>query len=159
LSGRTFAPWVEPLAHVLDEDRRAVIEFARSAPAESWSQPSTLDGWTRRDILAHLAGGNDQLLQIVLRAVVSGSVIDPAELNPATDDANARGVEERRSWSIDELIAELERAGEEVQHLLSQLKSEHESLTQPGSQMTLGQFLELVRRERHDAEHLAQVQT
>lgn len=153
-----FAAWVEAIARVLDEDRRAVIAFARATPSDAWHQPSALEGWTRRDVLAHLAGGNDQLLQIVLRAVVSGAALDPAVLNPETNDANARGVEERRSWSIQSLIAELERDAEEVQLLLSRLRPEDEALRQEGSPLTLGQFLELVHKERHDNEHLTQMQ-
>jgi uncharacterized protein (TIGR03083 family) len=157
LSGREFAPWVQPIAQVLAEDRRAVIDFARSAPAASWDEPGALEGWTRRDILAHLAGGNDQLVQLILRAVTSGEQLDAAQLNPDTDAENARRVAERRVWSIDALISELERDGDEVQSLLSGLTPEHESLKQEGSSFTLGQFLEIVRHERHDFEHLRQM--
>jgi hypothetical protein len=157
LSERAFAAWVQPIAQVLDEDRRAVIEFARAAPREHWDQPSVVEGWTRRDILAHLAGGNDQMVQTVLRAVTSNTTIDPALLDPDTEAENARRVAERRSWTIDALIAELERDGDELQSLLGQLRPEHEALKQPGSAFTLGQFLELVRKERHDMEHLAQM--
>lgn len=155
MSARTFAAWVQPVATVLDEDRRAVIDFAGSVPATAWDEPSALEGWTRKDILAHLAGGNDQLLQILIRAAVAGEDVEPALLDPDTDAENARRVAERRSWTIDALIAELERDGDEVQSLLAQLTREHESLKQPGTTFTLGQFLEIVRHERHDREHLA----
>jgi uncharacterized protein (TIGR03083 family) len=153
----SFAFWVQPVATALAEDRRALLAFARSARVEDWDQPSALEGWTRKDILAHLAGGNDQLLQIVLRGVTSHTAIDPALLDPDTDVENARRVAERRTWTIDELIAELERDGHETQALLSKLRPEDEGLQQPGSPLTLGQFLEIVRLERHDAEHLAQM--
>jgi uncharacterized protein (TIGR03083 family) len=157
LSERVFAPWVEPVARILAEDRRAVIEFVRSVRAESWDELSALEGWTRKDVLAHLAGGNDQMLQLVLRAVVAGERIDPAMLNPDTNAENARRVVERRSWTIDALVAELKRDDDEVQSLLSQLRSAHEPLKLAGSPLTLGQFLDIVRHERHDMEHLAQM--
>lgn len=69
MTKRTFATWVEPIASVLAEDHRRVLDIAASAPPEFWNQSSGVEGWTNKHILAHLAGGNDQLVQIVLRSV------------------------------------------------------------------------------------------
>ena len=121
MTERVLAAWVRPVAEQLASDRRRVIDFARAAALETWSQPSAVDGWTNKDLLAHLAGGNDQMLQTILRAVTSRTPLDSAALDPDTDAENAARIAERRSWTIDALIAELERDGEEVQQLLSQL--------------------------------------
>ena len=154
----TFAAWVRAVAEQLASDRTRVIEFARAAPPESWARPSSIDSWTNKDLLAHLAGGNDQMLQNILRAVTSRTPLDSRALDPDTDAENAARVAERQSWPIDALIAELERDGNEMQSLLSQLVDDDEHLHPGGSKWTLGQLFEVVRHERHDNEHLAQMQ-
>ncbi len=68
---KTFAAWVEPYARQLSENRAEVVAFARSVPAEAWERPSPLDGWSYKDILAHIGKGNDQLFQKLLRQVIA----------------------------------------------------------------------------------------
>jgi hypothetical protein len=157
LTARTLAGWVRPVAEQLDADRRRAIEFARGAAPEFWALTSTVDGWTNKDLLAHLAGGNDQMLQTILRAVTARVALDPKALDPDTDAENARRVAERIAWSIDALIAELERDGDEMQTLLARLTDDDESHHPAGATWTLGQLFEIVRRERHDIEHLVQM--
>ena len=154
---RTFAAWVEPIADRQRSDRVEVLAFARSIPAEAWSRPSPNEGWTCKDVLAHLAGGNDRFLQTVLRAVTAGEQLDPALVTRDTDAENARGVETRRDWPANRLIAALESDGEGVQELLSKLTDDNKDLRQEGFPMSLGEFLEAVRNEGHDLEHLAQL--
>jgi hypothetical protein len=156
LTARTYAAWVRPVAGVLAADRRRVIEFARSAPPEIWAQPSAVEGWTNKDLLAHLAGGNDQMLQTLLRAVTWGVAIDPALLDPDTDAENAARIAERSAWTIDALIAELKRDGEEIQDLLSRLTEHHVNLHPGGATWTLAQFMSMIEHERHDIDHLEQ---
>ena len=158
MTARTFAAWVRPVVQQLDADRRSVIAFARAAPPDLWDIPSAVDGWTNKDLLAHLAGGNDQMLQTILRAVTSRAPLDPAALDPDTDAENAARIVERRSWSIDTLIAELERDSDEMQSLLSQLSDDDEYLHPAGAPWTLGQLFGIVQKERHDNEHLVQMQ-
>jgi hypothetical protein len=151
---RAFAAWVRPVAEQLAADRRRVIDFARAAPAEIWHRASAAESWTNKELLAHLAGGNDQMLQTVLRAVTSRTALDANALDPDTDAENAARVGERRSWSIDALIAELERDGDELQSLLAQLRDEDEGTRPGGAKWTSGQLFGIVLRERHDVEHL-----
>jgi hypothetical protein len=157
MSERMIAAWVSPVAAMLDADRLEVIAFARSAPPALWGQPSDLDGWTNRDILSHLAGGNDLLLQKLLRSVVAREPIDPALFQLDTDAENASGVEERRTWSLDRLIAELERDRAEVQYLLSRLTEEERDLRWTGFSLSLGELLRIIKEERHDLIHLEQM--
>jgi uncharacterized protein (TIGR03083 family) len=158
LTARTFAAWVRPVAEHLAADRQRVVDFARAAPPEVWAQPSAVDGWTNKDLLAHLAGGNDQMLQTILRAVTSHTALDPAALDPDTDAENDARIAERRSWTIDALITELERDGEEMQSLLAQLTDDDAGVRPGNAKWTLGQLLGIVERERHDREHLVQMQ-
>ena len=157
MAERSFAAWVEPVAAALAEDRRTTIAFARSAPAGLWARPSGVAGWTYQDILAHLAGGNDLMLQHILRAVVARGPLDPLLVQFDTDAENARGVEERRGWPVAALIAELERDGEEIQDLLAHLTADDEQLHPEGFPISVGRFLQIVEEERHDLVHLAQL--
>jgi hypothetical protein len=157
MAEQVFAVWVEPVALTLSEDRRQVIMFARSAPIEMWERPSGVSGWTCREVLAHLAGGNDQMLQAILRAAVAREAPDAAVFTPDTDAENARRVAERQRWTIEQLIAELERDGTEVQALLSQLTEEDQDLRWPGFSLTLGEFLRIVQDEHHDLHHLEEM--
>ncbi|MGH2633507.1 MAG: maleylpyruvate isomerase N-terminal domain-containing protein [Tepidiformaceae bacterium] len=160
---RTFAPWVQPTASVLAEDRARVLAFCHTVTSHSWDAASVVAGWANRDVLAHLAGGNDQLLQLALRAVTHGETPDSALLEPNTDAENARRIEERRTWSIPRLLIELERDGEEVQDLLARLTDRDDSVSwgtppRPLGALTLGALLRGVRLERHDLLHLAQLE-
>jgi len=153
---RNFAAWVEPIARTLAEDNRELMEFARAQQSEFWERPSVVEGWANRDILAHVGGGNDQLVQIVLRAVISHKPLGPETFDIDTDAANAHGVEERRAWPIERVIAEIEEGEEETQYLLSQL-TDADRDARAGSPATLGDFLRVVHEERHDHLHLEQL--
>ncbi len=154
-SDRTFAPWVKPIAKTLRESRSQLIRETQQMFPEQWRMPSPLPGWSYQDILAHLGRGNDQLLQKILRTVIARERLEASIFTVDTDAENARGVEERRERSIEELVAELKEAGEEIQELLSGLTEADEELGQDYLPMSLGDFLRLVQTEEHDLEHLA----
>jgi len=156
---RTFAAWVQPVADRLRESRAQVLAFARSQPEEAWATPSTLDGWTCKDLLAHVGKGNDMMLQDILRAVITGRHLNRSIFAVDTDGENKRRVEERRERSVAEVMAEVAEAGDEVQELLSQLTEAHEAYTQDQPPFVLSGFMQLVEREDHDLEHLAQLRS
>ncbi len=159
MTERTFAPWVEPTAVRLRESRTRTLEYARSLPADAWSRPTGNEGWTCKDIFAHIGKGNDQMFQAILREVIAGRHVDRSIFALDTDGENERRVEERRGRSSAEIIAELEESGDEVQELLSQLTDEHEGHRQDDPPFILSGFLRLVLNEDHDEEHLAQIRT
>ena len=154
-SDKTFAPWVKPIAKTLRESRSHLIRETQQMFPEQWRMPSPLPGWSHQDILAHLGRGNDQLLQKILRSVVARERLEASIFTVDTDAENARGVEERRERSIEELFAELEETGEEIQELLSGLTEADEKLGEGDLPMSLGDFLRLAQGEDHDREHLA----
>ena len=158
MTDRTFAPWVTPFAAKQRDDKAQVLAFARALPADAWERPSGLDGWMVKDVLAHIGKGNDQLFQKLLRQVVAGGPVDTAIFRDVdTDGENARGVEERRGHTPEELIAELKEAADEIQDLLSQLTEEHEHLRQEDPPFIFKGFLGMVEKESHSLEHLAQI--
>jgi uncharacterized protein (TIGR03083 family) len=160
MTHRTFASWVEPIAARLRENRAEVVAFARSLPAEAWGRPSPLEDWTCKDLLAHIGKANDQLFQKLLRTVIAREPVDTSMFATVdTDDENARAIEVRQGMSPEEVIAEVEAAGEEIQDLLSRLTEDDRKLRQEEPPFILEGFLQGVLRESHDLEHLAQLRT
>jgi uncharacterized protein (TIGR03083 family) len=156
MTARTYAAWVQPLAREFAENRQAVLDFARLLPAESWERSSPLEGWTYRDILAHLASGNDKQVQYLLGCVVNRTPLDPAMFGNA-DSQNARNVAERQGRSVKELIAELEEDGEACLDLMAKLTDADGERRQKGFDQSFGEALPLFTR--HDLEHLSQLKT
>ena len=149
----TFASWVEPVAMVLAEGRQQVIAFAREAPADLWNRPTEAEGWTCRDVLAHLAGDTGK----VSAAVMRGTLEDPGVLDDNGDAVNARDVAERRERSIEEIIVEIEADGAAWQELLSQLSEGDAERRWSGFPLSLGEYLRLL--VPHDLQHLTQLRT
>lgn len=103
MTDKTFASWVEPIAAQLRGGREQIIELAGSAPVEAWGKPTPNEGWTCKDLLAHLATG-DWVCQTVLRAAVGD---EAADLD-AISRGNARLLEERTARSVEELLREVQ---------------------------------------------------
>ena len=143
MTNRTFATWVEPIAEATRQSRSEVVSFARLLPSDAWRKSSPLDGWTHKDLLAHLAGGSGKLFHGILRSVIAAEPLDPAILNraEAIDSINAGEVANRRDRPVEELIGEIEADGETYDDLLSQLTEEQKDLRQDGFPMSLGEAL------------------
>ncbi len=158
MTSRTFAAWVEPIAAKHRAEKQQVLDFARSLPNDAWGLPTGLEGWTCKDVLAHIGKGNDQLFQQLLRQVIAGENVDTSIFATVdTDGENASGVTARRGMSADELIAEFEEAAEEIDDLFSRLTDEQEHLRQDDPPFILKGFLDMVDKESHSLEHLKQI--
>jgi hypothetical protein len=140
------------------EARAEVIEFARAQGASFWElRPRGADGWTNKDLLAHIGGGNDQMLQLILRAVIAQEPVDASVTTMDTNTENARAVEERRDWTVGQVIAELESTRDEMQSLLGGLRDTDKGRMLEGLNITLEQLMAVVMAEDHDREHLTQL--
>ncbi len=162
MAERTYASWVEPIARRDREGRAALLGYVRSAPADSWEQPSPVDGWSCRDVLAHIAGDTGKWFSHMLHAALDGQQPGPTRVGPDVDfDAiNRRDVEERRDLSLAELIAEIEADGEEHEELLSRLTDDHKEFRLAEYMLSLGELLggnAAGNHGGHDREHLAQL--
>ncbi len=157
MTNRAFTSWVEPVATRMRASGARVLEYARAVPADAWATPSPLEGWSCKDVLAHIGKANDQMFQAILREVIAGRNLDRSIFAVDTDGDNERLVEERRDRPVAEIIAEVEEADEEVQELLSQLTDEAEDYRQDDPPFIFSGFMRLVHDEDHDGEHLAQI--
>lgn len=153
-----FATWVKPIAERYRAKRQEVVEVAHRIPSDVWEAASPVDGWTFRDVLAHLAEG-DAYKRIVIQAVLDGASTDLRPQNERREERNNAIRQRGASLTIGELIARAISDGEATQELLSRLADEHETVqvitsrTNPAPQ-TLGDCL---ARYRHDEEHLQQL--
>ncbi len=154
MTTRTFAAWVEPIAEQVRSNRAEIARTVAEIAPEDWSKPSPDEGWSYRDLLAHLAGDTGKNVLNVLRSIVAGERVDPA-LFTDIDSKNARDLEERRQRSIEELRAEITQDGEKILDLLTQLNEGHAELRQDDFPLPLGEALKPF--PQHDASHLAQL--
>jgi maleylpyruvate isomerase len=157
MTDRHFVAWVQPIADVLAADRARLIAHATSVDATDWDLPSVVDGWTKKHILAHLSGGNDGLVQEVVRRTIARESLPADLLQVDTDAENARRIAEQVALPVDALIRGLTEDREEMLEMLARLRDEDENYREGGFPMTLGDFLRIVQHERHDALHLEQL--
>lgn len=123
-----FAPaiWV-PLTRAL-RARRRLVTMVDALPVELWTTPSRAPGWSRRDVLAHLAA-SDRRYHDVLIAVLNGSPLrewspDPSWPSPELDRSNELGRERYRDYSAAELAAELQAGAEKTVKFLEGMTEE-----------------------------------
>ena len=158
MTSRTFATWVEPIATRQQDTAAQIVELARSMPAEAWIRPSPLEGWTYKDLLAHLASNDD--LRYLLSSVIAGERADPSRfVAGAADGLNARNVAERRDRTVEELITEFEAQEEATQDLLARLTEADADRRQEDVPLSLGEGLGWAEPGFHYREHLAQLRT
>ena len=148
----TFAPWIEPIAAKLRESRAKIVEVAGAVPADAWGRSSPLEDWTYKDLLAHLAYPGAQLA--VLRAAADDQPVDASALGDL-DARNERRRKKREGKTIEQLVAEVEATGEELQHLLSRLTEADANRRLDDVPVVLGDRLRLMTN--HDQAHLPQL--
>ena len=140
MADRTYASWVEKIAAKDRERRTQLLELVHRLSPEDWERPSPLEGWTLKDLLAHLAGGTSKNFQTILEAVVGRQPVDPSVLADV-DAKNRRDVEDRKDKSIGELVSEIQGEAEAIDLLLARLTEEDKDLRQGNIPMSLGEGL------------------
>ena len=162
MTARTFLPWVAEPAKQIREGRSEVVRTAHKLLPELWTLPSPLEGWTYKDLLAHLATG-DWVFQAMLRQTLGIEDALPAQPTMEfVNEGNARLLAERKDASVEELITEVEAAGETTQELLSGLSDANDpsavAWRRPnGDPVTLEQWV--TGFPRHDPSHLKELET
>jgi uncharacterized protein (TIGR03083 family) len=153
MTARTYASWVEPVAAETLGGAEELLAFVRAQPPEFWDEPSALEGWTRKDVLAHLAGDTGKVSASAMRAAATGQPFaNPPDFRDGGDGLNARDVAERRDKTVAELIDEIARDRREWGELMTQLKDADDDARWEGFPLTLGQYLRICAP--HDREHL-----
>ena len=153
MADRAYASWVEPIAAKDRESRTELLELVHRLSPEDWERPSPLEGWTLKDLLAHLASGTGKNFQTILEAVVGRQPVDPSVLADV-DAKNKQDVEDRKDLSVGELLSEIEGESEAIDLLLARLTEEDKDLRQGNIPMSLGEGLSQ-DPGGHYREHLA----
>ena len=101
--------------------RAEVLGVVSALGPEQFDRPTTNEGWSVRDTLAHLSS-----IEARLRAMWQHALDGrPWPANDASVDAyNERCVAERRSWTPQAIVAELEQSGRETASFLDRLAPE-----------------------------------
>jgi uncharacterized protein (TIGR03083 family) len=149
---------MEPIAGQFREARAELVATARAVPDEAWSRPSPNEGWSYKELLAHVAADTDKNFLRVLRDVLDRKPVDLAVFTTGVDERNARNIEERRDRTIEELIVEIEADGEETQELFSRFAEADEHWQPEGLPVTVADGLRGMAGE-HEREHLGQLRT
>jgi uncharacterized protein (TIGR03083 family) len=93
----------------LAAERGSALEVMKSLTDEEWGLPSACDGWSIRDVVAHMG------------SILHG-VIDPSQLpdtTGGTEPAMEIPVAARRAWSVDEVLDEYESYSEQVMNVVT----------------------------------------
>jgi hypothetical protein len=115
----TYVPEVRPAAEALTPDATLYVTY--SVDPVQWELPSTVPGWSHRDLLAHIATG-DWVLQTHLRSLIEDGHV--AEW-PNVDEGNAERLQERRHATVNQLIDEYLSMRHGTTLLLAKLKPPH----------------------------------
>ena len=117
-------PAIEAAVDALHVAHRDLLRAVDSVPDNAWDQPSPEPGWTRRDVLAHIAS-NELRVHARLRSIFGQA--DNAELKAINDidGWNQREVEARRGRSVPDLMDELAAHRRETLRLLSAFDPVH----------------------------------
>lgn len=88
---------------LMDRESERIDEFYTYLNESEWSMPTRCAGWSRRDVLAHLAAGEDYT-----HAGLEGRVAEFLQSSGATsmDDFNDWGIRQRAALPSAELLAE-----------------------------------------------------
>jgi uncharacterized protein (TIGR03083 family) len=82
-------------ARLLLTERAALLPILCRTPAEAFDRPTICTGWSVRDVLAHCGAALMRLVQ--------------GTMHQFTPELNELDVAARRSWSLEAVVAELER--------------------------------------------------
>lgn len=157
-----YTALMEPYVHdaVLDMHmaRDQLLAMLDRVEQEDWSRYVPYGGTTLRDLLAHLAGG-DQAWAVAAQGLLKGETLEttPASAEEAKA-ARARAIERGRTQSIDELRAEMGRRRKLLLSLYELLEPRHLALGLPAYGDQHNSVRERIWRGYHDRLHAADVE-
>ena len=96
----------------LRAERDASLTIMKSLTDEEWNAPSDCDGWAVRDVVAHMAS--------ILHGVADPSVMP--DMAGGTENAMEAPVADRRTWTVEEVLAEFETYSGQVADLAASVQ-------------------------------------
>ncbi|MGE5595004.1 MAG: ClbS/DfsB family four-helix bundle protein [Hyphomicrobiales bacterium] len=116
---------VEELVQRIHRSRAALEELVNSVPSERLLEPGE-DGWSAKDHLAHIAGWERSLVEL-LDGRPRHSAVDATEelfASGETDAINAGMRERRAGWNLAQVLTDFQSVHEELLAALANLGGE-----------------------------------
>jgi uncharacterized damage-inducible protein DinB len=107
----------ERLLRILDTQAQKTAQAIAGLDETALDLPARDDGWTARDILAHMASGHEGMLALAQGRVPGGLAFDAFELDAHNEAQRQRA----RSLSLAQVLARLEAARGEVRAYIEQV--------------------------------------
>lgn len=135
--------------------RAYLLEIIEDFNPEEMLQPTTIGKWCMKDILSHIAGW-DTLMRTTMQAIFEGKQSDLSAAKDI-DATNAKFVDERSGWSVEQILAEMADNHQKMLHFVEELTDEQ--LFKPrifsGENWSLDGFLKIW--DRHDRHHADEI--
>lgn len=93
----------------LRRERAQLVDYLMALSPGEWEAPSAADGWTVRDVVAHLGATTLSLLGPGMRQVLTAS---------SAESFNDEQVEKRRTWPVEKVVGEFIRTSAMAAHML-----------------------------------------
>jgi uncharacterized protein (TIGR03083 family) len=93
----------------LRRERAQLVDYLKALTPVEWEAPSAADGWTVRDVVAHLGATTLSLLGPGMRQVLTAS---------SAEAFNDDQVEKRSSWPVEKVVSEFIRTSAMATHML-----------------------------------------
>jgi uncharacterized protein (TIGR03083 family) len=111
----------EALKFIIQDARDGLLSTLARISESDWAKPSSVEGWTVKDILTHLAYNQPSQPRLI-RNIVEGKGGVPANFD--LNYYNKRGLEKQQGKSIDDLKADLAVGHTEALKLIDELSDE-----------------------------------
>jgi uncharacterized protein (TIGR03083 family) len=99
----------------LRADHEALVELVDTFTEEEWAAPSACEGWSVRDVLAHMTQ--------LWRQVVDPGTLPPPDPSGVTERTQDRWVEALRHVPVEEVVADYRKLGEQAIEALAGLQA------------------------------------
>ena len=99
----------------LRADHEALVDLVDTFTEEEWAAPSACEGWSVRDVLAHMTQ--------LWRQVVDPGALPPPDPSGVTERTQDRWVEALRDVPVEEVVADYRKLGEQAIEALAGLQA------------------------------------
>lgn len=143
-------------AEQLEATRAELLSLLASLDEAALDQPGMVDGWSIKNVLAHLAAWEEWVVQVLPQRMASGTTPDNFRERAANENRfNALEVAERAELTPGEQLMELERVRAELLSYVRSLPAAEAQRRNPWPEWpgTLPEYLLEALRD-HEAEHL-----